>query len=268
MVTAESKSSGLIILPNGRHVPTFKGSHFTKDHKDKMIKSQKGRSKSRESVEKRSTVWNIVGPLYARGALVGEMVELTDLTPQQVENSIKRNKYRPEWSQIEPFDINAHDNRRKGAKRFKKRRESGISEDEKRGILFARELIFAGLITDDVSNWDRLEQMYRRNGIQLRDDFAYRLILELFLAARVMADNGDRSMIERYVRMGTSFDRDWFTNQRMTDDRHFIMEQLSKSSLARNGVIYARNGRDGDGQRLNNAFGFLREAGVIVYSDS
>ena len=268
MVTAESKSSGLIILPNGRHVPTFKGSHFTKDHKDKMIKSQKGRSKSRESVEKRSTVWNIVGPLYARGALVGEMVELTDLTPQQVENSIKRNKYRPEWSQIEPFDINAHDNRRKGAKRFKKRRESGISEDEKRGILFARELIFAGLITDDVSNWDRLEQMYRRNGIQLRDDFAYRLILELFLAARVMADNGDRSMIERYVRMGTNFDRDWFTNQRMTDDWHFIMEQLSKSSLARNGVIYARNGRDGDGQRLNNAFGFLREAGVIVSSDS
>ncbi|OGH23620.1 MAG: hypothetical protein A2958_02500 [Candidatus Levybacteria bacterium RIFCSPLOWO2_01_FULL_38_13] len=258
------------ILPDGRKLPTTKGLKRTIEERRTIKRNKLGKPRSVEYVLQRSTVWTNVRPLYLRGAINQEISEITGIDRKKVKWAIEKSER--VWFRVQKdmYELpSASEKRRKADLLRKKRRENGgLGEDERKSLEFARKLVSQGMVTDDLLYWKRMVFIYKGQGRTLPNEFSDRLILEVFLAARVMVDNGDRSMIERYVEMGRSLDRDWFTSQKMVDDRHFIMRELSGSRLPRNGVIYPGNGRDGDGQRLNNAFGFLREAGVIVSSDS
>jgi len=204
--------------------------------------------------------------LYARGALVGEIMELTaDLTHQQVENSIKRNRCRPQWNQREPFSINGHDSRIKRAKQFKKIRSGGLSENKIKSIKFARELSSNRLVSDNLHYWERMVFAYQSKGRNLPVEFSDRLRLEVFLQAVSRAKSRDHSLLFAYRQIGSEIDYKWFDNS-IAEEEDFIAkfedEELGKIPEDERG--YYRE--DGEGRwRCPVAFG---ENGGIIFDSS
>lgn len=201
--------------------------HFTQEPKRKRGQALKDRPRAKETVEKISNVWRIVRPLYARGALAGEIAELTDLTHKQVKNSIKKGK-RPEWNRREPFSINGQNNRIKRALQFKKTRSKALPENEIKNIKFARELLANGLVTDDLSYWERMVSVYKGQGRSLPSEFSERLRLEFFLQAVSKARSGDNTLLMLYITFGERIDVLWFDNS-LAKEEDFISIALDNS---------------------------------------
>jgi len=248
---------------NGRFVPSFLEMHHTPESIDKIKKALTDKPKSREQVRDMSTVWDVVRPLFLRDALPGEIAQISSFTHKQVRNAIYRR--RPDWHSIprELFSKEREKERRKMAAKPGQRKRlvdrAPSSEEQVKNIEFARILLNDGFITDDLSSWNNLNIFFANHSRDLGDDFFYKLILEAFLKARQKADSGDRDLIEKYIVLGKKMDPEWFKSERLTTDRHFILDNIKAERIPQNGQIFP----DDNGQRLNDAFGFLRDAGAI-----
>ncbi len=206
------------ILPDGRKIPTNKGLVYTEEELTMKSEILKGRPKAKEGVEKRSTVWSIVKPFYARGALVREISEITDLGNIQVENAIKRNKNRPEWSRVEPFTLTNKTNERTArARNLSEDRKGFMPHYERKSIAFAKEIAKQKLFGEDISSWIELHNLNKN----LPGSFSKRLRLELFLIAIKQAVTGDSSLLEKYNQIGNSVDPKWFAGT-LKDEEKFI----------------------------------------------
>lgn len=88
-----------------------------------------------------------------------------------------------------------------------------------------REFLSAGFISDDLSNWEKLNQLYENHERPLPLDEADQLRLEVFLNAKSKASEGDKSLLMAYQRFGESIDPEWF-HASLTGEEEFISEHL------------------------------------------
>lgn len=174
---------------------------------------QTGKPKTKEYLRKRSTVWNIIMPLVLRDALIPEMVALTQLTTMQVANALHHSSSPERSAVLSQYLAPEKDKERRSKSHQRGSRSvdrSQISLDEERRNELARALLDAGLITDDVSSWKNLQNIYADAGRELPKNLADKIRLEIFLKAKKSSDEGDSSLMEQYVRLGMSIDADWF----------------------------------------------------------
>ena len=219
--------TGRLIYRNGRHIPTFAGQTHSEESIRKIREALTGQSKSKEQVVKQSPVWEVVRPLFLRGALVREISGITGFTNKQVRNAIHRR--RPDWHSVprELFTKERKRERRRGAAMpgVPKRLSWFIPESQRKNIEFARKLYLTECLVDaDLTAWEALGVIYSEKKRKLPEDFAYRLILECFLRASVETTCGDRTDLERFLRTGNSVNKGLFRNGRFSADRRFIME--------------------------------------------
>lgn len=246
-------------LPNGKVVPTSKGLVYTEDERTRRKVTLLGRPKSKEGVEKRSTVWAMIRPFYARGGLTRQIAEITGFTMSQITNAISKAPSRPQWSQVEPFVLLGEKDRILRARRFRELRKNPLSDDEKKSIQFARKLQEAGWITQDISYWEELHAIYKQRNRELPDEFIDKLSLEAFLKAIQKADKGNKTWLDQYTKIGIEeIGSEWF--DRLNAERRFIRDVVSGKNLNRNG----HNGHNIDRLTISEAFRTLKEMGVPV----
>lgn len=244
-------------LPDGKHVPTFEGLKHTPEAIEKNRASHIDKRRSEETIHRNSDVWNQVMPFYLRGILNKDIARFTGLKNKQVDNALCNSK-RSRVNKVEsvtPEEI--RERKRKSGVRGQAGRfmDSAPTEDEINNVALVQKFTADGLFTDDLSSWETLKKLYAKNGRNLPESSAEMLRLEVFVAARQQAENGDRTLLELYIRRGEEIDKSWFMNN-LREEQRFITEKLHANS---NGIGSAE---DGSARGFLRADNFFRRAGV------
>lgn len=184
---------------------TFEGLKHREDTKQRISKALSGRPKPPEVVKKISSVWEIVRPLILRGGIPIEVESVTDLSRKNINKAAHRR--RPEWSSVPPASpqqLKEKRNRAYTIIRERKRSEKSflLSEDQQKILALAKTLVKEGYFTDDLTNFHRLEKLYKEHKRAIPESFAVRLCCEYFIAARMQVQRDNkRDMIEEYTRL-------------------------------------------------------------------
>lgn len=192
----------------------------------------KGQPKSKEQVEKQSPIWTAIRPLVLRDGLTSEIMDITGFTKWQVNNA-KYSKKHPEWRQVPGYSAPGKETERRRrshqGKPNKLENRQPISEDQKKNNNFAKKILDAGLITDDLLYWNALNSLYLRLERNLPEEFSDKLRLELFLKGQVHRfTRQDVSLIRTYRDMGQRIDSSWFPISLAIDERlvtRFVEEE-------------------------------------------
>ncbi len=265
MTTSET---GKLIYISGRHIPTFNGEkHKEKSRGTKISEALKGRPKPPDQVIVRSTVWEKVRPLFLRGALFGEIAQVTGLTQEQIRNAVYRK--RPQWHSApsELFSRELEEERRRRAAapgKPKRLKDRTVSDHERNDAIFARELFNKEFVLDDLSYYTRLSQGYRIKGRNLPSSFLDRLRLEVFLRALENARGGNLALLNSYRNIGLGIDPFWFEST-LAIEEDFVATILDSRPLGvdEDALGYFRTDKDGNKWREPIANG---ESGIIVDS--
>lgn len=207
-------------------MPTFKGHSHTVEAKTRISKAQKDKPKSPEEIRKRSTVWLIIEPFYARGGLRREIAYITGLSDMQVTNAIQTNNEWPEGLRVKPFD-DGGPSRREKAFRLRERLKQPLSDDQKKSLAFARMIFKCGLILpNNLEYWKRLHKLFMSKSKELPESFADKLNLEFFLRARIELGQGKNELMGKYSNMVVEIDSDWFKH--LSAERRLIVNLTSQ----------------------------------------
>lgn len=215
MVTAEREKPIVdldrhLILGDYRHghIPTYTGLHHSQEWVDRMRLISKGRIKSTSEIENRSHIWNTVRKILERDRTIpySEIVDITSFTLQQVENTIHNHYKSPKaLHPIPPFTQQERKERRKRAKaNIRLSQRPSIPYKEKENRQFAQLLLESPIITDDLTSWNIIHALSKKNNIPLPESFARRLILEAFITAVIRAQKGKRKLMNKYLALGRS----------------------------------------------------------------
>lgn len=231
----ESWQGKFVIRSDGKRYFDTTGRHHTQAEKDKIKKNRRiklGRAipHSRETLEKVSNVWRIARPLVLRGATASEIPGISGLTYSQARNSIFRKRARQysapdSYSSDEQIKARRKKTHLGKAKKIEDRR---LSRHEHNSVEFAMELFGAGLITDDLSVWQRLCSILGEARMITEEPISYGIVLEVFTLARVKANEGNRGLLESYVSRGLAIDEEWFKSGKLTQDRRLILKGLDR----------------------------------------
>lgn len=171
-------------------------------------------------------------PLFLRGLPTESIVQITGLSRSKVSACLGRCRRggfvnRPQTSEeraeihriAHPVGVSRDSGDKKHGKRI-------YTAQEMNAFVFARSLQEAGFITTDLTNWQRLHQLYDLHRRKLPDSFADKLRLEVFLRARMMVQEGDKSLLMTYDSLGDQINEQWF-NTTLIGEQIFIRDALS-----------------------------------------
>lgn len=226
------------ILSDGRHVPTFEGLKHTPETIEKMRAARIGKRKSEEYVHRRSDVWNQVRPFFVRRLRSKDIACFTGLDSQQVKNSIYSSKTSlvNNVEAFTPEEVKERKRKSGAGQPLRLIDRPPITEDEKNNIELVKKFVADGLFTDDLSYWETLRKLYAKYGRNLPESSAEMLRLEIFVSARQQAENGDRTMLEAYIRRGEEIDKSWFINS-LRDEQEFITEKLMSTKIEEDDLL-------------------------------
>lgn len=260
------KIGNKIVFEDGRYIPTFKGLRQT--DKQKQMTSEKNRGpKSREQITRQSTVWSKVKPLHERMALSSEIAEITGFTREQVNGTIKRNRFRPEWSRssvLTPEQIVILQERSGRARRPRNPKDRPLpTQDDKNSLVFAQKLLEEGLVTSDLSFWVSVNELYKDSGRKLPDNFSQKLRLEILLRGLREGKKGSSETLIKYDKLGREINAQWF-------EKNFLQEEGFVKAKA---FTTWANGEDKEGFFGINGDGIkfrrgISEDSVYVYDNS
>lgn len=121
-------------------------------------------------------------------------------------------------------------NRRESMKQAVRIKSIKLSEEEAlpraNYAAFALKLIENGLITNDISSWEKLEEIYQEENRPLPEDLFEKLALEAFLRTQQSLKNGDRTLLDRYINLGDGINREWYERDEFIRERYFISEKI------------------------------------------
>lgn len=128
--------------------------------------------------------------------------------------------------------------------------DSSDEEDEKKkkSILFARELLSEGLISEDLTSWRFLDLHYRNNKRSSSVSFFDMLRVEVFYKGIQEAKRGDLTLINLYRSIGYMVDPEGFETS-LADEEDFVSSIIDEKP---EGVGVDSSGyynEDGDGNR-------------------
>jgi hypothetical protein len=206
-MTGSEGESRMRITESGRKVPTFSGLHHSEEAKQKISKANAGKRKPKESVEAQSKVWRVVKPLFMRDALVGEVVEITGFTREQVRNAFYSRTNRPDWNKLDEERYYSPEKQQERRRRShegiprKAQDRPQPTNDELHTRQFARDLLVNGFITDNLWYWDRLGMLYQHARRSLPTKFAQRIKVEAFFTASLHLASGRSDVFDEYSRI-------------------------------------------------------------------
>lgn len=160
-------------------------------------------------------------PFVLRGGLTGEISGITGVERPKVSQFwyvLKRTK------QLSESAIEAHEAQEKAARYARRELTEDQKKGQKKGIEFAKKLVEAGFITDDVTAYERLKTLYRENRREMPSSLADRIRLEVFYDARDRANNGDSALIKQLMEMGKSIDKQWIGEEEQFIERALGLE--------------------------------------------
>lgn len=201
-----------------------------KARRAKASATRAGWRQPQEVVKGMSTVWSRTGPFHARGGSVPEVADITGLNKSQVKSALSKNRLRPEWQQIDvPKDPELTKERRR-LSQLRRHHGVGIPQQDLEKMhrlvnLFAQEGFFAM----DIVVWNQLIAAYESAGRNLPQNLADKIRLEVFMAARLSASQGNLGPLIRYKELGDSVDSKWFGN--LSGEEKFVAAYLSGEVL-------------------------------------
>lgn len=168
-------------------------------------------------------------PLFLRGAMAHEIVEITDLKAIQIARSrdgLRKSGELPKSTKSAESLIKrkAHLGKpRAGIREYLKEQQNSFS--------FARKFCEVGLIGKDLAGWEKLHQIFSDQEKELPEAFSDKLRLEIFLRAVEEAKKGDRSLLKKYNEWGRELDPVWFEKS-LADTEGFIIDLNDDEILA------------------------------------
>ncbi len=166
-------------------------------------------------------------PLLLRGARVEEVIGVTGWTQRQTESLV--GGLRRQGILLRPT---------KDEERFRKKRAHlgkpksshgrEYTAEQKKAFVLAKKFLDAGFIGKDTFFWQSLHEMYARQERKLPEDFADKLRLEVFLVARTQVEDGNKKLLNNYIRLGSEVDYDWFGSS-LIEEQRFITDTVRKN---------------------------------------
>lgn len=205
--------------------------------REKIGKASRGRKHTeayrREMSQERGAVRIRAYPLLLRGGIAGEVARITGLKKTQVQNLRGDLRKRGE--------LKKHNKEEESqAKRKAHRLEKMPSISEACDL--AEELLRVGFFTGDVTKWDRLQEIYdeygKKYGVELPEDFAYKLTLEAFLKVKECIGGEGGDLLGQYINAGESVGSDWFYSEEVNRHRRFITAVTSNGSKTKPNVSH------------------------------
>lgn len=206
----------------------LRGRPVSEETRKKIRKAQEGRRRTEEYKRRMSLERGGVRvrayPLLLRGGAVAEVALITGLSATQVGSL--RDALRKRGQLPRPTKEQESEAKRR-AHLGKPRNQHGkeYTNNQQNSFLFARRLQEEGFFTEDLSSWDALNVLYKEAGRKLPDNFADRLILEVFHKARLSAEKGDFNILDAYIRIENQVGSAWFDGG-FTSERLFIRDAL------------------------------------------
>lgn len=139
--------------------------------------------------------WQSLVPLFKRDSSLAplDVAKITSLTTVQV--SRFKDSHLPSPMPEE---------KTKNLIRRNQIRWHGFSQDELEGFAFVRKLIEAGLITEDITYWDKLNHFHKERQRPLPERFAEKLRSEVFLRAVDVTSRRDNDLFMTYQSIADS----------------------------------------------------------------
>ncbi len=176
-----------------------------------------------EIAENQTSTWRKVYPLAIRNGTLSEIAELIDTSSVNVRRLIQH----PRTVMQLPDEYFSPENKKyrhaKGSVRAGKTRKGVLPTlSEVRSLRFAKNMIEAGMIENELSSWHGLIDLFAESGRNLPDNFNDQLRLELFYRARrELLLNNNSEIFVKYVNLGQAVDPRWF-DRSMASEEDFI----------------------------------------------
>lgn len=193
---------------------------------EKSAQTRTGKRQPMEAVIGQSTVWVKVKPLFLRDASVPEASDITGFQRRQVKDALHRNKTRPEWQRIDRVvDPELTRKRRSQAQKRRFISDPEIIENQKKGIELIRLFMDQNLVTEDLSSWKDLNDIYTKMNRDLPESLVDRIRLEFFLAARKALADGNPDLLIKYKELGDFVNLAWLGD--ISVEENFITQFVS-----------------------------------------
>lgn len=243
----------------------LRGRPVSEETRKKMREANKGRPRTEEYKRRMSLERGGVKvrayPLLLRGGSVREVALITELSTTQVENL--RDVLRKRGQLLRPTKEQEREAKRRahlGKPRNKHGKE--YTDNQQNSFLFARRLQEEGFFTEDLSSWDALNFLYKEAGRKLPDNFADRLILEVFYRARLSAEKGDFNILDAYIRIENQIGSAWF-DEGFTSERLFIRDALHTAANNEQLTIFLPQNPTYTGDDFGRARRFFTTNGAV-----
>lgn len=169
-------------------------------------------------------------PFLLRGGPVDEIVQITGLTTNQVKGVQDRLR-RPNRTSLyrlpKPTAQETTAKRRRSMAGRARGSPKIYTESQQRSFDLIRKFWEAGFVTEDLSYWLKLHDVYRHAKRNVPDEFSTALRLEVFLQARLGVMRGNEELQKVYVTFGEEIDSQWFFSESFLVEQRFITAALA-----------------------------------------
>jgi RNA polymerase sigma-70 factor, ECF subfamily len=199
----------------------------------------KGKPKSREHKrslsEARGGIRNTVYPLLLRGGLNQEIAEISGIELGKIESQMRLVRKAEPEKFPSPSPEESNERKSRAMKFLKAYKTNGMeyTQEQKQDFQLVKELLSAGLITDDLAVWDEMKSLFEERGRALPESFAKQLRLEVFFEAAKNVTHMSEGLMALYNSLGKSVDPE-FNTRGFTVEEEFIFTQIATELTVKN----------------------------------
>lgn len=204
---------------------------FSQHNKQLKEHGQSSDVKRKESESKGAPMIKTL-PFLLRGGPVDEIVQITGLKTNQVkgvQDRLRRPKRTSLYRLPKPTTQETTAKRRRSMAGRARGSPRIYTETQQRSFELIRKFWEAGFVTEDISSWQKLHDVYRHAKRNVPDEFSTRVRLEVFLEARLAAMKGNQDLLTAYIAFGEAIDSQWFFSESFLVEQRFITAALADS---------------------------------------
>lgn len=171
-----------------------------------------------------------------RGGTNEEIAQITSFSYEQVERFTKngrKNGDLPIPTSEERFQIRSRANK---LQRLKAKHGGEFPLEIQRSFVFARSLHKAGVISEDLTTWDKLMSFYSENGKELPENFAEKVRLEVFYEAVEGVLVGNEGLMALYTSLLKKVDPK-ASRKGLTEDEQFVFETMMAAKTSQKSKV-------------------------------
>lgn len=168
-------------------------------------------------------IWDKILPFLVRGVSVVDIKQITGFDSKQIARATKKLR---KIGIIPPLTAELLDTTRRKAQQV---RQHGYTQEEQRDSIFVASLQNAGLITENLTYWDRLHELYTYYERELPASLPSQIAAEAYLAASLHIHVGRVDVYIAYMRVAESSGYGFAKNE----EEKFIEEKINRAVVTR-----------------------------------